>query len=120
MMNTRITYLYRDGSNYKQSESVVIQGELTFAEVEPYLDEGEYFIPGQVGLEDLQHRFGGKLTMDDHPWHELKEDDFELTDDPLTGSITTQELLERFRAVTWDETAAGNALGIPYKIRELD
>ncbi len=45
-MNTRITSLYRDGSNYKQSESIVVRGKLTFAEVEHYLDEGEYFIPG--------------------------------------------------------------------------
>jgi hypothetical protein len=52
--------------------------------------------------------------MDDHPWHELNEYDFEPTNDSPTLSITAQELLELFQTVTWDEGAAGNALGIPY------
>ena len=97
MMNTRITYLYRDASNYKQSESIVVLGKITFADVEPYLDRGEYFTPGQVGLADLQHRFGKKLTMGDYPWHELSKGDFESTNDTPTLSTTAEQLFERFR-----------------------
>jgi hypothetical protein len=113
-MNTRIAYLYRDTSNYKQSESIIVQDKMTFAEVASYLDEGEYFILGHVGLEDLQHRFGKKLTLDGHHWHELNEGDFEPTDDTPTHSMTAEELLERFQTVTWDEVNARNALSIPY------
>jgi hypothetical protein len=112
-MNMRITYLYRDASNYKQSESIVVLGKITFADVEPYLDEGEYFIPGQVGLADLHHRFGKKLTMDDHPWQELNEGGFEATNDPPTLSMTAEQLLERFQTVTWYEIAAGRSFGYP-------
>jgi hypothetical protein len=112
--NTRITYLYRDASNNKQSESVVVHGELSFGALEPYLDEDLYFIPDQVELEDLQTRFGGKLTSDDHPWHELHEEDVEQTDDAPTLTLTAEALLERFQQVQWDESAAGDALGIPY------
>jgi hypothetical protein len=114
-MNTQITYLYRDACNNKQVADGVVEGQLTFVDVQPYLNEGKYFIPGQVGLEDLQHRFGEKLTVDDHPWHELNEDDFEATDDPPTLSMRAEALLERFRTVVWDEVSAGNALGIPYE-----
>ena len=38
-MNTEITYLYRDADNYKQGNTVVVQGELTFEQIEPYLEE---------------------------------------------------------------------------------
>jgi hypothetical protein len=45
-MNTDIYYEYKDGSGYTQTNSVIVAGELAFADLEPYLDEGEYFIPG--------------------------------------------------------------------------
>jgi len=112
--NTCIDYQYIDGSNCKQSKAIIVAGHLTFEELKPYLDEGEYFIPGQVGMEDLQHLFGGQLTKNDHPWHKLQEGDLEPTSDLPTVAYSAKELLERFKTVTWDDVSANKALGIPY------
>lgn len=65
--NTKITYLYRDGSNYKVDASVVFSGAITLADRDrllqgmlPAQDEEVWgtIIPGQIGLPDLQNRFG--------------------------------------------------------------
>ena len=109
LVNTELNYLYRDGSNYKQSETVVLAGTITREHLEPYLDEGWYFIPSQVGLEDLQARFPS-LGEDDHVWHELQE--VTPTDAEPTTPMTAADLLARFRVVTWDEAAAMEQLGL--------
>lgn len=115
MVNTRLTYMYRDGANYKQLEVVVFAGAITpqdRAALFDHLDEGTWFIPSQVGLEDLQARFGA-LTDDDHAWHELDNDEgVALTDEPATlGDI--HQFVARFCGATWDEVAAAGRLGIP-------
>lgn len=101
-MNTKISYLYRDGSNYNRDHAVVVAGVITFEDVFSFLDEDTYFIPSQVGLRDLQTDFGA-LTGDDHPWHELREDDFAPTDARPTVAVTAEQLKERFLTVTWDD-----------------
>jgi hypothetical protein len=67
--NTKITYLYRDGSNYKIDASVIFAGAITLGDRDrllqgmlPAHDEDVWgtIIPGQVGLADLQNRFGRK------------------------------------------------------------
>jgi len=74
-MNTLLEYLYRDASNYKQHGSVVLQGTISPKDIRPLLIDGEYFIPSQVGLPDLQHKFRDQgvdyPTGDDHAWHEI-------------------------------------------------
>jgi len=74
-MNTLLEYLYRDASNYKQFGSVVLQGSISVKDIRPLLIDGEYFIPSQVGLPDLQHKFKEQEfeypTGDDHAWHEI-------------------------------------------------
>lgn len=77
-MNTRIDYLYRDGSNFKTVSAIVLAGDFTpamVAQIRASLDEGKFFIPGQVGLPDLQNRFSPALWDPDrdHPFHELGE-----------------------------------------------
>lgn len=104
--NTRVEWLYRDADNMKASAAAVLAGRLTRPEVEEIvgkLDEGEYLIPGQVGLDDLQ----GALTAEngwsgaDHPWHELVG--IGHTDDAPTLPMAAAELLDAFRAVEWDD-----------------
>lgn len=65
--NTKITYLYRDGSNNKIDASVIFSGAITLAERDrlvnamlPAHDDDLFgtIIPGQVGLPDLQDQFG--------------------------------------------------------------
>lgn len=67
--NTKITYLYRDGSNYKVDASVIFAGAITLGDRDRLLggmlppDDDDLWgviIPGQVGLPDLQNRFGRK------------------------------------------------------------
>jgi hypothetical protein len=64
--NTAITYLYRDGSNYKVDHTVVFSGPVTLQARDRLLagllppddpDGWGSIIPGQVGLPDLQNRF---------------------------------------------------------------
>jgi len=65
MKNTRIIYQYRDGSNNKALHEVVFAGEIALAECEkigaslPSADGDGLglFIPGQIGLKDLQNAF---------------------------------------------------------------
>jgi hypothetical protein len=110
MSNTLISYQYRDVSNYKQKAVVIVEGAITFEQVEPFLDQGEYFIPSQVGLEDLQARWG-RIDPDlDHVWHELTEDDFEETTRQPSVTLTAAELLKRFQVVKWDEVTPFAAL----------
>lgn len=103
-MNTKMTYLYRDASNYKKCNEVVVLDEFTDDDVNRIvatLQDGEYFIPENVGLEC--ERFA-EWTEDDHPYCELNEDDFELTDEAPTelwdgerwAPITIGALVERF------------------------
>ena len=77
MINTKIEYLYRDADNYKQYNSVIFSGAIPSLSIDSLadrLDEGKYFIPSRLGLEDLQHRMvDGYNPSVDHPYHELVE-----------------------------------------------
>lgn len=74
-MNTRVEYLYRDGSNYKQWGVVVFRGECDASlagRLFAALDRGEFFIAHQLRLPELF--FADRpLYADDHCWHEMGE-----------------------------------------------
>lgn len=103
--NTRVTYLYRDASNYAETHSVVVTGEpdvlqRAFAAASP---DG-LFIPSQVGLPDLQERIGGgRLYEDDGPWHEILG--VEPAAVAATVDLSADELAQHLKSVTWDEAA---------------
>lgn len=98
-MNTRISYLYRDASNYKAFNTAVLRGLLSkeqIREIISCLEEEERFIPEQVGLPaDRLDRY--ERCEDDTCWLELYESGFEPTNQKATVEITAEELLERFR-----------------------
>lgn len=108
--------MYRDASNYKECETVIVAGEVSrdellhFCSTENGDDNG--FIPSQVGLEDLQPRMINFPSDDDHVWHEL----LEVTPTEMEPSIkmTAVELLLKFRAANdnWDVPAAVDRLGL--------
>jgi hypothetical protein len=115
-MNTRITYTYRDASNYKAVDSFVASGEITpeqIARILARLNEGMWFIPSQVSLRDLQPDLQiwdspreldeDGHNPDDHPWHELEADGFQLTDELADTSLTVKALVDAFEAAQWDE-----------------
>ena len=99
--NTRISFLYRDADNYKVYSDCVIDGLLTKAQqsvILACLDEGEYFIPEEVGLKgktftDLGYDYD---PQSDHPWFELSENPFEVTDLPPSVAVTADQLTNAF------------------------
>jgi len=102
MTNTEISYMYRDAGNWKQFNTVVLLGKMSPENIElifAILEDGNLFIPEQVGLEKLQDRWDKLYSDIDHVWHELNRDDIEIVDDLPTIDLTAQELVENFRRI---------------------
>lgn len=91
-MNTSITYQYRDTSNYKEFDTVIISGLLCLKDIEEYLYNKEFFIPSEIGLKDLQPE---NLNQDDHIWHEILE--IIHTNEKPTANIIAEEIISNFR-----------------------
>lgn len=114
MSNSRLTYQYRSGSNYKQAHSVVLAGEvstqtlgLLIARAEDQIDSHHEnipdFIPGQVGLPDLQEMLGEWDDNEDHPYHEvLGLENTEAAADPQYPSA--EEVMSLIARTKWDDT----------------
>lgn len=104
--NTRIEYMYRDGSNNKVGCSEVLAGSPSADDVVRMLStlsDGVYFIPGQVELRDLQGDFthGSKWDEDDdHVWHTLEV--LSSTDEDPTHEVDFDGVLE-----FWPESPDG-------------
>lgn len=103
--NTRINYLYRDASNYKKHNEVIIPGTFTEEQIHTIIDclqGGEYFIPSEVNLPEI--RFEDR-TEADHPWFELDEDGFEETEAKVTCHISPEDLVKLFleRKKEWQD-----------------
>lgn len=99
-MNTRLEYMYRDGENYKQHGEAVVAGMICLAHLQPYYYEGEFFVPSEVGLADLQE---APYLACDHVWHTMCA--AEPTEAEPTAEVTASELLARFRAaadISWN------------------
>lgn len=99
--NTQLNYLYRDASNYKTMNYVVLAGKMTdeqFAEMQECCeDHHEMFVPEQLGLDLIRD---WETTEDDHPWAELVDYEYTNVNDVV---MTVDELLELFRhaKVNW-------------------
>lgn len=108
MANTRLNYMYRDASNYKQAGSAVFGGTVSperyqqFVDALPKGSSGEpEFVPEQVGLADLKEEMGGSYE-DDNGWHEVLgvEETSELPD----RNDTFEEFIARCLAIkVWDD-----------------
>lgn len=95
-MNTRISYLYRDASNYKVYNECIVRGLLTDEQTKAILDclDSDNFIPSQVGLPE--RRFDRFDPEEDTCWFELYESGFEPTDAEATVDLSVEELVSRF------------------------
>jgi hypothetical protein len=100
IMNTRMRYRYADKRNCKQFTVIVVAGTITWEQIAPYLAMQQSFIPGQVGLEDLQHRFA--LPGADHPWHQIASEDITPTAAEPTVALSGEDLAWRFAHTAWD------------------
>ena len=106
---TKISYLYRDGSNYKVYNEVILAGRMTDEEKQTILDslyDGDGFVPHAVGLP--AEKFDSE-TDDDTPFFELTKDDFEDVVAAVTPGIDfdVHELVKRFAAAKglWEKYA---------------
>ena len=98
MSNTKISYLYRDGDNYKKHNEAIVSGPYTKDQIDAILasrEDGDYFLPTQVGLPE--ERFDKWDAQSDHPWFELDEYSFEPTEEEPTVELTMEELTENFK-----------------------
>lgn len=112
MANTQITYMYRDASNFKQFETVILRGEMSEEDISLIIGklvDGTFFIPEQVGLPRLQFRWSS-LNNADHVYHELTREDITLTDLSPTIKITAKRLVDNFRHVKWNIIKSHQAL----------
>lgn len=102
--NTIISYMYRDASNYKQFRDVCIAGRITRDQLDRFvldLDEGFRFVPGQVGLPDLQGEFDDGWDYElDHPYHELLE--ISYTDAAPNSTLTAAALADALATTEWN------------------
>ena len=71
-MNTRVSYMYRDASNWKFFGSFFVEGNLKRSDLECYLLDGEWFDPVKIGLP---HLLTLPINEDDHCLHELTQID---------------------------------------------
>lgn len=100
--NTKIELLYRDASNYKQFDEVVLEGQLTdqqIANIKEHLHDGEALIAREVGLPTPSEKNAEQgynfPTDDDHVFTTLcafeddtpKAEDL-YTDEPHTPGLT--------------------------------
>jgi hypothetical protein len=90
--NTELEYLYRDASNYKWFDSVIVAGHLTLNDLKKYLIDGEYFVPELVGMKCLTPEIRNE---DDHDWHEIVS----LKPTTLAANfLSAEELVLKFKA----------------------
>lgn len=74
-MNIKLSYLYRDYSNYKQYGSVIFANpnnvafETVMHIIASNLIDGEYFIAQDWDVPEL---FFDERNEDDHQWHEFE------------------------------------------------
>ncbi len=91
-MNTLFQYQYRDAQNYKVWNEVILSGEITIEDLNPYLYEESFFVPSEVGLEDLQEM---PLASYDHIWHEIIG--VSPTSQVQTVEVSTEDLRQSFK-----------------------
>lgn len=89
MPNTKIKYMYRDGSNFKFLGWFTVEGSLSFNDIQKYLHESEFFIPHEVGLD---HLLNLPMNQDDHYLHTFEN--FEATDE-IEYICSAEEFSER-------------------------
>ncbi len=96
MKNTRVEFMYRDGDNYKYHGQIVVKGTLAWLDLLPFLNDGEYFAPEDVGIAHPGIEAEGfPNEQSDHCWCEIDEDCLkETNEEPTYG--TAAQLLERF------------------------
>ncbi|RYD56871.1 MAG: hypothetical protein EOP56_10795 [Sphingobacteriales bacterium] len=100
-MNIKLSYLYRDGANYKQFNEEIFSNrnhlELGYIdeEIRKCLIDGEWFYVDQWGLKYMHvHPWDNEI---DHTWHEF--DSVEEINEKPTTAVDISELLAKIMAI---------------------
>jgi len=119
-MNTRLSYMYRDGGNYKFYADCVVAGRVTWEELKAYVDNDFCFIPFNAGLPCGQagaQKYASFPDDTDHVYNEMYEDgsSVEATKATPTVLMTAKQLLAKFKEQhekSWPEGEAMEHFGI--------
>jgi len=105
MSNTnKIVYLYRDAGNYKFWGEFFVLGDISLADLRPYLLDAEYFVPEKIGIASLVPDL---RNDDDHLLHEF---DSVASVDDCVCAYTALELItlvRKARTTGWFSNIAG-------------
>lgn len=111
LSNVELEYLYRDASNYKFWNSIIFANPTAISlenaeeRIRRSLDDQEVFIAHQIYVPDIFPFPKGKLTEDDHCYHEFVSVRFtkEAPNDTRGRSIAEFiEEIERVAQHGWD------------------
>jgi len=103
MKNIVFHYLYRDGANYKNLNSIVFDNNLNIELTEladligSKLICGEWFYANQWNLPDLH--FGTWDSEIDHDFHEFEG--VEYTDEPVNTTLDLTEFITTIKQTPW-------------------
>ena len=95
---------YRDASNHKNLNEVVVSGAFPENQIKDILDcryDGENFIPEQIGWSLMR---GWDVNENDRPYADIDIASFEETDDEPTIDMIAEETFQAFLACKdkWD------------------
>jgi hypothetical protein len=105
-VNTRIRYHYQDEANFEAKHEVILKGEISEEQTQllkSHLYDEKYFIPGQVGLPDLQHILKDWVDSSDHPGHTFIAISSTQRPPSQEDSCTIDEFVEIFLSAQWDK-----------------
>lgn len=113
------SYLYRDASNYKAWNDLLLVGHLTEEEMmlmRRKLESGEFFIAEQLRIPTLYEALWESCRCDgptgrDHVWHEFHEIRAATPEDLRTLDLwgEAKELAKRISdVVSWNEKLSNN------------
>lgn len=107
-MNIALSYMYRDGANYKQRGEVVFANpgnmpvSLVDHQIRATLFQDNLFIARQVAIPE-QFMVESPFDKDDHAWHEYEE--VEKSNKPVTDDRSIGHFIEDMRRANnegWD------------------
>ncbi|MBB4861528.1 hypothetical protein HNP46_000339 [Pseudomonas nitritireducens] len=99
-INTTLSYRYADGAGFTTDSSITVAGMISQDELLALLGsmhDGEFFVPGQVGIEALGRAPGDSNFAEgiEHPHHFFNG--LEYTWDKPTEVYNTSGLVARFK-----------------------
>jgi len=107
-----IETMYRDGANYKNSFSQVLEGSITSEGFNTILTalymDFDGIIPHQIGLKDHQDKgdWGVNFERHDHAWHEIYDIRFDPSENGISTPMNIVKVCEDRIRQGWDPIQA--------------